>query len=169
MNTMTLFTGGTGALMILVAGTFMLPRHVHVERQATMDATPEAIIALASSNQGYQKFNPYLSSDPDLQITRFGPASGIGSGFNFNGREGRGKQVVAEITPESVRYNIDLGFKGQPVQMIKTTRTAKGLLVTWSMDADMGMNPIARVMGLFLEGKIGKTLEHGLSNLASAT
>ena len=169
MDTMTLVTGSAGAIALLVAATFLLPRHVHVERQATIDATSGEVIKLASSSEGYQKFNPYLSSDPTLEITPFGPVSGIGSGFHFEGKEGKGKQVVAEITDKSVRYDIDLGAKGQPVQTIKTAKTPKGLLVTWSMDADMGMNPIARIIGLFMDGMIGKKLERGLVNLASAT
>jgi hypothetical protein len=37
------------------------------------------------------------------------------------------------------------------------------------MQADMGLNPIKRTFGLFMDKMIGKTLEQGLSNLNTAT
>ena len=170
MNIMTLLAGGVGAIAILTAGTMLLPRHVHVERQALLKNTePQTIIELAASNQGYQTFNPYKRADPDLKITQFGPRSGIGSGFHFDGKDGKGRQTVAEVTSTSVRYEIDLGSKGQPTQMIQTKNTEQGVIVTWTMDADLGFNPIARIFGLFMDGMIGKSLDEGLANLNTAT
>lgn len=169
MNIMTLLTGGVGAIAILAAGTMLLPRHVHVERQALLNAEPQAILELAASNEGYQAFNPYKKVDPDLKITQFGPSSGVGSGFHFDGKDGKGSQTVAEVTATSVRYDIDLGSKGQPTQMIQTKNTDQGVVVTWSMDADLGINPIARIFGLFMDGMVGKSFEDGLVNLNTAT
>ncbi len=169
MNIMTIAAGGIGIVAIVAAGAMLLPRHVHVERQAKFDGSVENVIRLAASNEGYQRFNPYLSADPDLKITHFGPVSGKGSGFRFDGKDGTGSQTVAEVTDNRVRYNIDLGAMGKPVQTIMAKPFGNGVLVTWSMDADMGMNPVARIIGLFMDGMIGKNLEKGLSNLASAT
>lgn len=169
MNIMTLLAGGAGAIAILAAGTMLLPRHVHVERQALVNAEPQTIIALAASNEGYQAFNPYKKVDPELKITQFGPSSGIGSGFHFDGKDGKGSQTVAEVTDKFVRYNIDLGAKGQPTQTIHAENTDQGVVVTWSMDADLGINPIARIIGLFMDGMLGKTFEDGLDHLNSAT
>jgi len=109
MNITTLIGTGAGVLAIAIGGTFLLPRHIHVERQATVPAKPEAVIALAASNEGYQRFNPYLTADPDLKINHFGPQSGIGSGFRFDGKDGKGSQTVAAVSADSVRYDIDLG------------------------------------------------------------
>ncbi|MEP3280123.1 MAG: SRPBCC family protein [Stappiaceae bacterium] len=169
MNIWNVVAGGTGLLAIAVIGSFLLPRHIHVERQATLTAAPEVILELATSNKGYQRFNPYVSSDPDLKIRPFGPDEGIGSGFKFEGREGKGQQIVAAITKNSVRYDIDLGSMGNPKQTITAKAEPNGTHVIWSMDADLGMNPIARVFGLFMDGMVGPTLERGLSNLDTAT
>ena len=104
-----------------------------------------------------------------MKITHFGPETGVGSGFHFDGKDGKGNQTVAAISENSVSYMIDLGAMGQPTQTISVTPTDDGSLVVWSMDADMGMNPIARVIGRFMDGMMGKTFESGLQNLASAT
>ncbi len=160
--------GIAGLLALLVAGTFLLPRRVAIERHATIHASPEDIIALAASNEGYQRFNPYRTTDPDLKIDLFGPASGKGSGFHFDGKEGKGSQTVAATAPDRVDYDIDLGAMGQPRQSLRATAQNGGSLVVWTLTADLGMNPVARVFGLFMDRMIGKTLDLGLSNLASA-
>ncbi len=160
---------GAGVLPLAVAATYFAPKQVYVERSQIINATPAEILALASSNQGYQVFNPYKATDPNLKIDLFGPDSGVGSGFEFNGKEGKGKQTIAAISDNKVVYHIDLGAMGKPTQTIEVEAVAEGTKVTWSMEADMGMNPIARVIGLFMDGMMGKTFTLGLNNLAAAT
>ncbi|WP_420335830.1 SRPBCC family protein [Roseibium sp.] len=169
MTIWTILAGGVGVIALLGAGTLLLPKKVHVERHARIAASPQTILELAASNQGFQKFNPYLTSDPELKIKPFGPDTGVGSGFHFDGKEGKGTQTVAVVTETSVRYDIDLGAMGKPVQEISAKSLPDGTQVTWTMDMDLGFNPVARVFGLFLDGMVGKTFEQGLDNLASAT
>lgn len=161
--------GSAAALLALgVAGTMLLPRHVHVERQALLDADARAVLALAASNEGYQRFNPYLAEDPGLEIEPFGPKTGVGSGFSFNGKGGKGTQTVVSVSPTTVRYAIDLGALGQPSQKIEAQARGDQVEVIWTMRADLGFNPIARVMGLFMDGMVGKTFETGLARLDKA-
>ncbi len=168
---MTLLTtaaigGGVIAAALLV--TQLLPRDVTVLRTAQVEASPSEVIAILASNEGYQTINPYRSSDPALKITLFGPSSGVGSGFHFDGKEGKGNQTVAKVTGSSVHFDIDLGAMGQPKQIVEVRPSAGGSAVEWRMEADLGRNPIARVFGLFMDGMIGKTLDQGLVNLNTA-
>jgi len=169
MTIETLMIGAIGLVALAVAATYLLPRHVHVERTATLDAAPGEILALARSNRGYQKFNPYLTADPALKIAHFGPETGIGSGFRFDGKDGKGSQTVSSLTQDTVAYRIDLGAIGKPRQSISAVQGQDGTRVTWRMHMDLGLNPVARVFGLFLENMVGKTFEQGLENLATAT
>ncbi|WP_407474644.1 hypothetical protein [Sulfitobacter sp. PM12] len=154
-----LFTGVAG-LAVLAAGTLLfLPRDVTVVRTGLVPATPQAIVALAASNTGYQSFNPYMSSDPDLKIETFGPGSGVGSGFRFEGAEGKGQQTGADVQDGAVQYDIDLGPMGQPTQRISAIQRGD--------QADMGFNPIARIMGLFLDRMVGPTFDRGLENMVT--
>ncbi|RVT86933.1 polyketide cyclase [Rhodobacteraceae bacterium CCMM004] len=168
MTLMQILAGSAAVVAVLVASTLLLPRHVHVERQAVIDADAAAVLALAASGEGYQRFNPYSSTDPDLSITLFGPASGVGSGFHFAGKEGKGSQTVSAVTGGTVHYQIDLGAMGRPQQTIRAEPRADGAHVTWSMQADMGFNPVGRVMGLFMDRMVGPTFERGLANLETA-
>ena len=168
MTVFSVLAYGAGALSLATLATFALPRSVEITREAQIDAPPETILALAASNAGYQRFNPYLTADPALKIRAFGPDHGVGSGFHFEGKDGKGSQTVAEVTGDTVRYFIDLGPMGQPAQSITARPAAGGSHVTWRMQADLGLNPAARVMGLFMDRMLGDTFRQGLSNLAAA-
>ena len=157
------------AFAALTAATQALPRHVSIERSATINAAPEAVIELASSNSGYQAFNPYKDLDPDLRIEMFGPTSGVGSGFSFESKDGAGQQTVAAVTADQVTFALDLGPLGQPTQAISAVTVDGATEVTWTMDMDLGMNPVFRVMGLFMDRMIGPNFELGLANIADVT
>lgn len=151
---------------LLLLGTQVLPGRVTVTRSATVPAQPGAILARLSSTEGFQTINPYRNTTPDLKIEAFGPAAGVGSGFRFDGGGTKGTQTVSALDDTRIVYAIDLGAMGKPVQTVTVLPAEKGSAVTWTMEADLGRNPIARVMGLFMEGMVGPTLEQGLANLS---
>jgi hypothetical protein len=153
------------AAIALIA--LLLPRKVIVTRQADVDMSAEDVIARVASTDGFQTFNPYCTTDPDLKITPFGPVSGVGSGFRFEGKEGKGTQTVTDITATRVTHLIDLGAMGKPVQTIEAQSTSKGARVTWTVTSDMGFNPVFRIFGLFMDRMLGKTYELGLKNIAA--
>jgi len=153
------------AAIILIA--MLLPRKVTVTRHADVALSPEDMIARVASTDGFQTFNPYCTTDPQLKITPFGPSAGVGSGFRFEGKEGKGTQTVTAVTDTSVTHLIDLGAMGQPVQTIETKATDTGTRVTWTVASDMGFNPVFRIFGLFMDRMLGKTYELGLRNIAA--
>jgi carbon monoxide dehydrogenase subunit G len=168
MTITTILGYGAGALALLVGGTYLLPRHVSVERSASIKGDPTAIIAMAASSEGYQRFNPYKNTDPKLKISLFGPASGVGSGFHFDGKDGKGSQVVSAVDARKVTYAIDLGSMGKPTSSISVAPDGEHTKVTWRTEMDMGMNPIGRVFGLFMDRMLGGTYETGLKNIETA-
>ncbi|MEL7214534.1 MAG: SRPBCC family protein [Pseudomonadota bacterium] len=166
LTTIALIAAGT--LAALALGALLLPRTVTVTRSGHVSLSPAEVIAMASSSDGYQRFNPYCSTDPNLKITPFGPAAGVGSGFAFEGKEGKGTQTVTDVTRSEVHYLIDLGAMGKPRQVIRATASGTGSEITWTVTSDLGMNPIFRIFGLFMDGMLGKVYERGLRNMAAA-
>lgn len=169
MNVKKIATYTACAVAALAVAALALPRHVSIERSAMIDAAPETVIELASSNSGYQAFNPYKDLDPNLQVEMFGPTSGVGSGFSFESKDGKGQQTVSAVTADQVTFVIDLGPLGRPTQAISAVALDDATEVTWTMDMDLGMNPVFRVMGLFMDGMIGPNFELGLANIADVT
>ncbi len=166
MTLTTILAAGAATLALATAATYLLPRHVTVERSVLVDATPEAVLALASTTEGFQQFNPYITADPDLQIEAFGPSEGIGAGFRFDGRDGTGTQTISQITGDTITYAIDLGAMGQPTQHVSAMSEGTQTRVTWTVESDLGMNPVFRVFGLFMDRMLGGTYETGLANIA---
>lgn len=149
----------------IVASGFLLPNHVVVTRSAVTNATPAAVLQLAASSEGYQTFNPYKATDPSLKITPFGPPSGVGAGFDFDGKEGKGSTTIIAQTDVRIDYQIKLDGMGAPTQAIVTTVTPQGTQVDWSMRMEFGNNPALRIMGLLMPAMIGPTLETGVNTL----
>lgn len=163
---MTIILTVLAVLAVLVLATLLvLPRKVIVTRSAEVPLAPADVIARVASTDGFQSFNPYRTSDPDLKITPFGPAAGVGSGFRFEGKEGKGTQTVTAVTDHAVTHLIDLGAMGKPVQVISAEPSETGSRMTWTVTSDMGFNPIFRIFGLFMDRMLGKTYEAGLKNM----
>ena len=59
MTILTTAAIGAGVIAVTLLATQLLPRDVTVTRSAQVDASPSDMIALFTSNEGYQKINPY--------------------------------------------------------------------------------------------------------------
>ncbi|MEM0898734.1 MAG: SRPBCC family protein [Pseudomonadota bacterium] len=165
----TYITIGAIAAVAVVTVPFLLPASKTVTRSATINAPAEKVFALVASNEGFQTFNPYKLKDKKLKITLQGPSSGIGSGFAFDGKDGKGTQtIVAMEENQSVTMQLDLGAMGKPVSEFHLSPNGDITEVTWSTKSDFGFNPIGRVVGLFLDGMLGPTYELGLKELNKA-
>ncbi|MCY6382996.1 SRPBCC family protein [Hoeflea prorocentri] len=163
----TYLTVGAIAVAIIVATPFLLPASKTVERSAIVPAPANEVFPVIASNEGYQRFNPYKQKDPDLKITMHGPSSGVGSGFAFEGKDGKGTQTITALDDNrSVTMLIDLGAMGKPVTTFGLEPAADGTKVTWSTRMEFGMNPVGRVFGIFLDRMLGPDYELGLKLLA---
>ncbi len=166
MTLSTLFLAGASAFAIVSAGFLMMPSRKTVQRSATSSAAPSEVFTLLSSSRGFQTFNPFRDADPKLEIEHFGPASGVGSGFSFRGREGRGTQTIVDmVIDRSVTMEIDMGYMGQSVQTFTLEPADGGTEITWSVQLQSGFNPLPRIFSLFMENILGPKYERGLANL----
>jgi uncharacterized protein YndB with AHSA1/START domain len=167
MGIQTYLAIGGAAIAVIAAVPFLLPAKARIERSAVVAATPQAIFPLISSSEGFNRFNPFRDRDPNLKITYSGPKEGPGASFAWTGKEGSGSQTISEVVDgRRVVMQLDLGSMGRPVQAFELEPVAGGTKVTWSLDADFGMNPVSRVFGLFMDGMLGPVYEKGLQNLS---
>jgi uncharacterized protein YndB with AHSA1/START domain len=154
------------AAAVIVAAPFLLPSSKTVQRSGFVKASPEAVFAAVQSTSGYQIFNPYKDMDAKLKVTPFGPEAGVGAGFAFESKDGKGTSTITAVEPnKSVTFQIDLGFMGKPVQVITLTPENGGTRVNWSVTSHFGFNPMGRVFGLFMDGMLGPHYELGLKNM----
>lgn len=159
-------------IALAVGGAYLLPRHVIVERDVVLDAPPEEVFAQVNSLQAFSEWSPWNDYDPDMTVTFSGPETGVGNVMEWRSEHpqvGQGRQEIVEVVEnEFVRTALDFGDMGTAEAWWVLSPEGDGTRVVWGLDADMGMNPVGRWMGLFLDDLVGDDYESGFARLRSA-
>jgi Polyketide cyclase / dehydrase and lipid transport len=151
-----------GAVAVLT----LLPKTIHIERSAVISATPNVVFAALSSPTSFHQFNPFKDVNPDLQGVISGPTQGIGAQYTWTSAGGNGSQTIVSMKQDAeIKMQLELGFRGRPTQTFFISPVPGGSKVTWVQDGNLGYNPIARIIGTTLDGKLGPVYEIGLQKL----
>ena len=159
---------GLIALIVVVVGVaFVLPQNVHVERSTVIAAAPDQVFAVVNDFTRSKEWGPWYKRDPKMKLTLEGPPAGLGAKMSWKSEsEGEGSQEIIESKPFSyVKTKLEFRPQGTAFAAFTLEPAEGGTKVVWSMDTDMGMNPIGRYMGLMFDGWVGKDYEEGLANL----
>ncbi|QHJ08334.1 SRPBCC family protein [Hymenobacter busanensis] len=161
--------GLLGLVIGLAVVGFLLPRQVHVERSLTMQAPPEAVYEQINTLRNWEGWSPWHKIDPQMKLSYAGPASGVGASYSWlsnHSQVGNGTLRIKQAVPNQ-RIDTEMDFDGQGLGYSTYFFVPEGQAtkVTWTMDSDMGLNPAARYMGLFMDGLVGDDFERGLHNL----
>jgi len=156
------------ALLILSVG-FLLPRKVHVERSLLISATPKSIFYQINTLKNWEKWSPWLRMDTTLKLIYSGPESGTGATYKWlsnNKNVGNGSlSIISSVPFDSIQLMMDFGENGKSTGKFVLQKEDQNTKVTWSLDSDLGMNPLSRWFGLLSDYMIGPDLERGLSKL----
>lgn len=154
---------------VLFAVGFLLPREVQVARSATIEASPQTIYPLINDLRTHQEWSPWLAQAEDVTLAYEGPDEGEGQTLRWaseDPRVGSGSQTITEtVENESVTTALDFGENGTGVALLSLEPAGEATEVTWTLDADVGPNPVGRWFGLFLDGMVGDDYERGLAML----
>jgi len=155
--------------VVFVAGAFLQPRIVEVEREVVIDAPPEAVFHFVNSMQETEKWSPWLDRDPDVELTYEGPEAGVGNKMSWRSdvdTVGSGSQEITVSTVnERVETDLDFGAMGTAMAYFDLVPEGDGTKVVWGFETDTGMNPMARWIGMMMDGWVGGDYEAGLANL----
>ena len=155
-------------VIVLVGVAYMLPREVHVERSIVIERPAATIYTLLSSFKRFNEWSPWSDLDLNAKTTLSGPESGVGARLSWSGNDkiGTGTEVITAMVPnESVSCDLDFGSQGIAKAGFQLLPDANGTRVVWSVDMDMGNNPVGRYMGLAMDGMIGKDYDKGLARM----
>lgn len=163
-----ILSGFAVLLLLLVLVAFLLPRHYRIERTLVMKARPEAIHAQIADLRAWKNWGAWQERDPGMKLTYSEKSTGVGAWSAWESKtEGNGKMTITSTTPTKVVYDLefpDFGSKSQGyMELVPETAGTK---VVWVDAGDLGMNPMSRWFGLFLEKIIAPDFERGLSNLS---
>ena len=158
-----------GLALIATVIAYLLPREVTVARSITVDAPASAVFPLVNSLQESARWSPWLGLDPDVRLAYSGPDHGVGNRLDWRSDHpnvGSGTQVITASDPDrSVASDLDFGDMGTARAAFTLEPSGTGTLVTWTLVADMGLNPVSRWMGLMMDRWVGTDYERGLINL----
>lgn len=161
--------GVVAALALLVLAGFLMPAQVHVERSVVINAPPAQIFPHLCDFEASAKWSPWLERDPNVQNTYSGAPCTTEHKNSWTSEKpdvGNGSQWIAGIEKDvKVDTKLDFGEQGTADATFLLAPEGQATRVTWSFDADMGNNPIARWMGLMMDGWIGPDYEKGLRKL----
>jgi len=152
----------------LVVGGMLLPSTFQVSRSVVVNAPPEKIYALVADPRAWKLWSVWNQRDPAMKIEYSGAPTGVGAVWAWQSKtEGDGKMTFTAAEPAR-RVGFDLYFpdfgttsKGE----LQLAPEGGGTRVTWSMNGDMGSNPLYHWMALGADSMVGKDFEAGLTSL----
>jgi effector-binding domain-containing protein len=160
---------GLIVLVVLIAVVgLLLPRHVVVKRSVTINRPPSLIYATVNSFALFPKWSPWQDLDPGMSQTTEGPREGVGAKLVWKGNDkvGSGTQVITATTADrSVASDLDFGDMGTAKSLVTLAPDGSMTRATWTVDVDMGGNPIGHYIGLTMDGMLGKDFAAGLGKL----
>lgn len=158
-----------GLLVLFFAVGFLLPKDVRVERSTEIDAPPQAVFEMVNDFQQFNRWQPWALIDPTTRYVYEGPATGAGSRmmwYSDHPEVGDGAQEIVLSEPYSlVRTHLDFGMQGVAVADYVIDEANGGSVLTWTLETNMGENPIMGYFALLMDGMVGTAYEQGLANL----
>jgi effector-binding domain-containing protein len=160
---------GLIALVVVLAVIgLMLPRHVVVKRSVTINRPASLVYATVNSFVLFPKWSPWQDLDPNMIQTTEGPRDGVGAKLVWKGNDkvGSGTQLItASTADQSVASDLDFGDMGVAKSLVTLTPDGNMTRAGWTVDVDMGANPIGHYVGLTMDGMLGKDFASGLGKL----
>jgi effector-binding domain-containing protein len=162
---------GLIALVVVLAVIgLILPRHVVVKRFVTINRPASLVYATVNSFVLFPKWSPWQDLDPNMSQTTEGPRDGVGAKLVWKGNDkvGSGTQLItASSADRSVASDLNFGDTGVAKSLVTLTTEGNVTRTTWTVDLDMGANPIGHYLGLTMDGMLGKDFATGLAKLKS--
>jgi effector-binding domain-containing protein len=160
-----------GVVVLLLVVSFFLPSKVHVERKALIHAKPGTVFKLISNLPDWEKWSPWHRIDPNMKLEYGEIKEGKDATYKWtsdHSKVGNGAIKIQEANPVSY-IKTEMNFMENGIAHAEYFLEPKddGTEVRWTMDSDMGWNPIGRYFGLLMDKMIGPDYERGLHYLDS--
>lgn len=156
----------TGLIVLVAVISLFLPSEIHVERTGIIKSSPAVVFKLINSLPEWEKWSPWHRVDPAMKIEYGDLKEGKGAWYSWKSEHpnvGNGKMTITDARPaDFIKTEMDFMENGKGKAEFYLRQAEGGTEVKWTMDTDVGMNPIGRIMGLFMDKIIGADYEKGL-------
>lgn len=156
-------------VVVLAVVVALRPSEFRIARSRVIAAPASVIYAQLADLHAWARWMPFDEMDPTVTKTFAGPATGVGSSYEYRGEKiGTGRMTITGLTPDR-RVDVLAEFVKPMVARNEVAFTleprAGSTTVTWAMT---GRNDfIGKAFGLFvdIDKMVGKDFERGLANL----
>lgn len=163
--------GGLAVLLLLLSvAAFFLPRQYRVERSIVIKARADQVFLQFADLRAWKNWGAWQERDPGMKLTYSEKSSGVGAWSAWESKsEGNGRMTITG-SEAGVRISYRLEFPDMGTSSTGTMELQPvdgGVRLVWIDAGDLGMNPLFRWFGLFLDRMIGRDFERGLAKLKS--
>ena len=162
------------AIVAILVFALTKPDTFLVERTTTINASPEKVASLINDFHRWNDWSPWAKLDPDMKTTYSGPASGVGSVYEWEGNSkvGKGRMEILSVQPEKTSIKLDFlkPFEGHNIaDFVLEPEGSSATRVTWVMYGPLTFIP-GKLMSVFtsMDSMIGDDFQRGLANLKAA-
>jgi uncharacterized protein YndB with AHSA1/START domain len=169
MKVLLKLLGGLAVLVLLAAAvSFFFPKTYRVERSTVINARPDVVFGQLGDLKAWKNWTAWHDRDPAMTLTYSEKTTGVGAWSAWESKsEGNGKMTITAVEPpRKLVYTLefpDMNMVSSGGMELQPANT--GVRVVWYSEGDLGMNPINRWFGLFLDKMIGADFERGLAKL----
>lgn len=156
-------------VILVVIVSFLLPRNVRIQRTVSIKAAPEIVFEQINTLKNWEQWSPWHKIDPKMELTYGDIPSGKDAFYSWKSNikgVGKGKLTITKSVPyDTINVTMDFMEQGISPGGYNLKKVDSLVQLTWWMEADMGNNPLERIMGLFLNKMVGKDFDNGLKSL----
>ncbi len=157
-----------GLIILLAVVAFFLPRRYQVERSIVIAAKPETVFPLVADLAAWKRWGVWYQRDPTMTLSYSSATTTVGGWTAWRSKsEGNGRATLTAVQPsQKVTYTLEMeGMSMLGEGAFILTPVPGGTRVDSVMSGDLGLNPMARWFGLFLDRMVGPDFEQGLVRL----
>lgn len=150
----------------------ILPDNAKVAKSVTIKAEAAQIYAQVDDLKNWEKWSPFLESDPTMEITYEGPQNGVNAQMTWKSPDlGNGKLIITKtILNKSILTKISFDNDSEAEGEWQFMELGKdSVRVTWATHINKLGYPFGRIFGLFIEKQMSPFLNRGLKNLKRIT
>ena len=157
-------------VLVLVAFIATRPAHFHIERSASIAASPETIYPHLADFHQWEAWSPWEKLDSSMVKTMTGEPMAVGSDYHWagTGEVGEGRMTLTAAQPPSsltIKLDFIKPFEATNTTLFTLDPEGEGTKVAWIMEGENGF--MAKAMGLFMnmDQMVGGDFEKGLAAL----
>ena len=157
------------ALLALILFSFLLPTHISVKRDITIDAPIDRVFEQVNDLRNWEKWSPWKRMDPMMEMTFSNPPVGQGAFYKWVSQDkhlGSGTMTLAKVVNNeeivTALHNEDWGDGNSTFRF---GHDGKQVKVTWEMENKVGVMPWSRYFGAVMKGELKKQFDQGLKGI----